>query len=234
MVKNSQKTSKGEQTRSHIFETALSLFRERGFDETTMQDIAASAGVAKSGTYYYYPSKESIIQAYYETVQAEQERICADCFARTSKLRDRLRVAMHSKFDLAVRDRRLLGVVFRYTGEPGHPLSCLGKGTAGIRQRSIRIFGDALAKENLPNDLKQLLPLALWALQMGMLVMFLYDSSRDQQRTRRLADGALDLALKFLSLAKLPILRPVRNRLLALLQEAELVPTTDFEEIHHG
>jgi hypothetical protein len=55
---------------------------------------------------------------------------------------------------------------------------------------------------------------------MGLLVMFLYDLSDDQRRTRRQADGALDLTLKFLALARLAVLRPIRIRILSLLREA--------------
>lgn len=224
MVKNNPSTGKGEQTREHIFRSALELFREKGFDETTMSDVAERAGVAKSAAYYYFPSKEDIIQAYYEQVQAEQERICAEVFDSSSNLKKRLSTAMHTKLDLAKDDRKLLGVVFRYTGEPGHRLSCLGAGTAEIRRRSIAIFDRAIAKERLPRDLQELLPLALWALQMGLLVMFLYDESTSQERTRKLADGALMLTLKTLALAKLPVLKPVRSKLTSLLREARLLP----------
>jgi AcrR family transcriptional regulator len=221
---NQAEPTKGEQTRHLIFTSALQLFRENGFDATTMQQVAAHAEVAKSAAYYYFPSKEAIIQAYYETVQAEQERLCADAFARNPSLKARLHTAMHSKFDLAQNDRRLLGVVFRYTGEPDHPLSCLGRGTAEIRRRAMHIFRDAIAAEKLPRDLQELLPIALWALQMGLLVMFLYDNSPSQRRTRRMADGSLDLTLKLLSLAKLAVLKPVRTRVLSLLREADLLP----------
>jgi AcrR family transcriptional regulator len=224
MVKSDPTTDKGEQTRQHIFQCALELFREKGFDATTMQDVATHADVAKGATYYYFASKEAIIQAYYEAVQAEQERICAEVFAGSRILKIRLRAAMHTKFDLAKEDRKLLGVVFRYTGEPQHPLSCLGPGTAEIRKRATDIFREAIALEKLPKDLEILLPVALWSLQMGLLVMFLYDGSKDQSRTRRLADGALDLTLKLLVLARLPVLKPVRTKILALLRDAELLP----------
>jgi AcrR family transcriptional regulator len=224
MVKNDPSTGKGAQTRRHIFACALRLFRENGFDSTTMLDVANRAGVVKSAAYYYFPGKEAIIQAYYEMVQAEQERICGETFAQTADLKKRLSVAMHSKFDLAKDDRGLLGVVFRYTGEPRHPLSCLGEGTRTIRQRSIAVFEQAIATEHLPKDLQRLLPLALWALQMGLLVMFLYDDSEEQCRTRRLATGSLDLTLKLLRLARLPVLKPIRTSILALLGDAELLP----------
>jgi AcrR family transcriptional regulator len=224
MVKTDPTTDKGEQTRNQIFESALELFRKKGFDATTMQEIAAHAGVVKSAAYYYLPGKEAIIQAYYEMVQAKQERLCEEAFTHSKDLKVRLATAMHSKFELAKNDRKLLGVVFRYTGEPEHPLSCLGRGTAEIRRRSTQVFRNAIAAEKLPKDLQELLPVALWALQMGLLVMFLYDSSEDQIRTRRLADGALALTLMLLTLAKLAVLRPVRTRILALLLEADLLP----------
>ena len=224
MVKFDLSTTKGEQTRELIFRTALELFRENGFDATTMQEIAAQAEVAKGAAYYYFPSKEAIIQAYYETLQAEQERLCSEMFEKTNDLKKRLHVAMHAKFDLVQHDRKLLGIVFRYTGEPAHPLSCLGKGTASIRRRATEVFERALSVERLPADLEQLLPLALWSLQMGLLVMFLYDDSANQKRTRQLASGSIDFTLKMLVLARLPILKPLRTKVLKLLREAELLP----------
>src|SRR5271165_5601148 len=154
MVKNDPVTDKGEQTRRHILGCALELFREKGFDATTMQDVATRADMAKGATYYYFSSKEAIIQAYYEMVQGEQERICAEAFAGGGNLKARLGVAMHTKFDLAKEDRKLLGVVFRYTGEPDHPLSCLGRGTAEIRKRATDVFREAIAGEKLPKDLE--------------------------------------------------------------------------------
>lgn len=231
MFKNEQtaSTSKGEQTRELIFATALELFRDRGFDATTMQDVAAAARVAKSAAYYYFPSKEALVAAYYDRIQTQQEQICAELFASTDDLKKRLHAALLTKFDLAQNDRKLLGIIFRYAGEPAHPLSCLGPATADFRIRAMRTFAEALAphgKSQLPRDLQQLLPLALWSLQMGLLVLFIYDNSPGQKRTRSLATGSLDLTLRLLTLAKLPVLKPVRTRVLNLLREAELLPTT--------
>src|ERR1700730_13957402 len=123
MFKNELATGKAEQTRRAIFEAALALFREKGFDATTMQDVATRAGVAKGAAYYYFPGKEAIVQAYYEAVQGAQERICSEVFANEKSLKRRLKTVLESKFDLVREDRRLLGVVFRYSGAPENPLS---------------------------------------------------------------------------------------------------------------
>src|SRR6266850_2650368 len=48
-----------EETRRQILETALALFRERGFEDTTMRDVAARAGLSLGSAYYYFKSKEA-------------------------------------------------------------------------------------------------------------------------------------------------------------------------------
>src|SRR5438132_12947660 len=69
------RTPKGEQTRALILETALDLFRERGYEETTMRAIAEQAGVALGNAYYYFRSKEHLIQAFY--ARSHQEHLAA-------------------------------------------------------------------------------------------------------------------------------------------------------------
>jgi hypothetical protein len=62
---------------------------------------------------------------------------------------------------------------------------------------------------------------------MGLLVLFFYDETPSQKRTRRLADGAIEFTLKMLALAKLPVLKPIRTKVLELLREADLLPNLD-------
>ena len=69
-----------------------------------------------------------------------------------------------------------------------------------------------------------MLPAALWALHMGMLLYFIYDESPNQERTRKLADGILQLLVRALALVNFPLLAPVRRSLFALLRDAGLFP----------
>ena len=116
------------QDRTVIFQSALKLFRGKGFDATTMREIAADAGVALGAAYYYFPSKEAIIQAYYELCSSGAQSPGLPMHSVTQKmdLKQRIQFALRSKLDIVQNDRKLLGVVFRYSGEPDHPLSCLG------------------------------------------------------------------------------------------------------------
>ena len=218
-------TDKGKNSRSTIVESALQLFRGRGFDDTRMRDIALAAGVALGAAYYYFPSKDAIVLAYYDSVNSQHERRVHEALAASRlKLRDRLGLAFHSKLDILADDQKLLGAIFRYTGEPDHPLSCLGPATQPTRQRSIALFAELLEGESLPDDLREFLPIALWSLHMAILVFFIYDRSPQQQRTRKFVDGVLDLTVGLLKLTKSPLLKPVRGKLLSLLRDVELLP----------
>lgn len=55
---------KRRQTRERITEAALTLFLERGFDATTVDDIAAAADVSKRSFFDYFPTKEDVVQAW--------------------------------------------------------------------------------------------------------------------------------------------------------------------------
>lgn len=57
--------------REEIFQRAVSLFEQKGFRATSMQDIAALCGVTKPAIYYYFRSKYHFLQALYEVVTRE-------------------------------------------------------------------------------------------------------------------------------------------------------------------
>ena len=232
MFNTSLPSPKAQLTRSHILSTALLVFRERGLEASTMRELASAAGVSLGSAYYYFPSKEAIIQAYYDDVQAEHaQRVAAALVETRLDLKGRLGAAFHSKLDILEGDRKLLSALFRYTGEPQHPLSALGHGTRKNRQQSMSVFLTAIGDERLPNDIRAILPSALWALHMGILLYFIYDDSPEQQRTRRLVDGVLTLLVRLLALARLSVLKPVRGSLLALLRDSGLLPEPDSPQV---
>ena len=213
-----------EETRRHILDTAQALFRERGFEDATIRDIARRAGLSLGAAYYYFNSKEALVGAYYDYVQQEHLARARQAFARGGALRDRLRAALHTKIDIMQDDRRLVRALFRYGGEPDHPLSWFGTATRDQRLCSIAVFEDALAGERLPDDVRDAAPTLLWTLHMGILLYFLYDDSPGQRRTRKLIDAAVDFTVDAKRVVTLPILRPVRRRVMNILRDAGLLP----------
>lgn len=55
---------KRRQTRERISQAAIALFIDRGFDATTVDDIAAAADVSKRSFFDYFPTKEDVIFAW--------------------------------------------------------------------------------------------------------------------------------------------------------------------------
>jgi AcrR family transcriptional regulator len=50
-------------TRERILDAALDLFIEKGFDKTSLREIAEQLGVTKAALYYHFASKEDILMA---------------------------------------------------------------------------------------------------------------------------------------------------------------------------
>src|SRR5262245_17848796 len=219
-----------EETQRQILETALTLFREHGFEDTTIRDIATRAGMSLGPAYYYFNSKEAIVGAYYDYVQHEHLRRAREAYAKGGDLRARLRAALHTKVDIMQEDRRLLRALFRFGGDPEHTLSWFGPATRHQRQMSIDVFAEALAVERLPDDVRGVAPMILWALHMGILLYFVHDDSPDQRRTRKLIDAAVNFVVDVKRVVTSPLLRPLRRRVMGILRDADLVVTASAAE----
>jgi len=213
-----------ENTREVILRTALELFRSNGFEVATMRDIARAAEVATGAAYYYFPSKEAIVAAYYEQVQREHIEKVREAWKESSGMRERLGIVLHSKLEILKNDRRFLGALFRYTGEPDHPLSVFGKGTTEQRAQSLAIFREAISTTSLSEEMQQLLPPALWLAHLGMILCLIYDESPDQQKTHQLVDSVLDLLVQAIewtnSAFVRPFVQPMQTKVLHMLQDA--------------
>jgi AcrR family transcriptional regulator len=214
----------GEGTRELILEWALELFRSRGFAVTTMREIARAAEVATGAAYYYFASKEAIVSAYYDQVQRLHAARVREELTGKEGLRDRLGTVLHSKLEILKDDRKFLGALFRYTGEPGHPLSVFGKGTEGQRRQSTDLFRLAIEGSEVSEESKQLLPWGMWLAHLGMILFFIHDESEGQEKTHRLVDRFVDMLAGLVELANSalmrPFVKPFQSKILALLREA--------------
>ena len=220
-------TPKGADTRARILTAALALFRERGFDATTMRDIATKSGMSLGAAYHYFPTKEAIVLAYYVQVADEHARRVEEQLPHAKSLTERLAIPFHTKLDILEGDQPLLGALLRFTGQPTHPLSFLGKATRDIQLHSMSIFARSLRDVSLPDETRALAPVALWAMHMGILLFYLYDTSPNQQRTRKLVNGGISVFSTALKIARLPGFRIIPRKVFKVLTDAGLVPSAE-------
>jgi AcrR family transcriptional regulator len=219
-TKPSRGTPKAGETRNRILSAALNLFRDRGFDETSMREIAAGAGVAIGAAYYYFDSKEALVMAFYHQANDAMRETIEAALARKTDLKSRLRAVIDVKFEYFRPNRRFLGALLRHAADPGHPLSPFSQETGAIRERDMQHFAVALEGSNLrlPDDLRPYLPKLLWLYQMGLILFWVYDRSPGEVRTEKLVEKSLAIVTGLLKLSKSPFLRPVRKTAIELLQ----------------
>jgi AcrR family transcriptional regulator len=56
-----EKIAPNDGRRAEICRTAAQIFRDRGYDATSVSDIARALGITKAGLYYYFESKEALL-----------------------------------------------------------------------------------------------------------------------------------------------------------------------------
>jgi AcrR family transcriptional regulator len=221
--------TKAEETRSRILAAALDLFRQRGFDQTTMREIANEAGVALGSAYYYFASKEALVMAFYEQASQEMSVQIDAGLAEAKGLEGRLRAILDVKFEYFAPNRLFLGALSRHAADPQNPLSPFSDETARIRELDLQRFAAALeaSRVAIPKDLAPYLPKLIWLYQMGLILFWISDRSPDQIRTRQLRDKSLSLLVTALKFAGFPLLRPLRKKIVELLMTVEM-------EAHHA
>lgn len=201
---------KSEATRQRILAAALRVFSSRGFDEATMRQVAAEAGVALGAAYYYFDSKDAIVMAFYQQAQEEMAPILDATLSKCRTLEQRLQGIIGQKFEYFAPNRALVGALSAHI-DPQHPLSPFSKATAPIRDRDVAFFTRAVeeSKLRLPNPILPYLPRLLWLYQMGLMLFWVCDRSLRQQRTDLLFEKTLRLMLLAIKFAEVPLLKPL-------------------------
>jgi len=216
-------TPRAEDTRRKIYESALELFRERGFEETSMRDISAKAGVALGAAYYYFSSKDAIVLAFYAEMQESSQELIISALAGRKKLKDRIGCILEKRLELLEPNRKFCAALLRHAPDGSHPLSPFSDEAHAIRERAIEHMRIAVEGANvkIPPDLKPRLPYLLWLYQMALIMFWLYDRSPGQERTRRLMEKSLGLLVNLLRISTLPLMKPLRKAALELVETAE-------------
>jgi AcrR family transcriptional regulator len=179
-----------EATRRRIVESAIALFRTRGFDATTTRDIARTASIATGTLFNYFDTKESLVAS-----------LAAEALAKA-------RCKFISQPTEASIEEELFGLVAAELRQlrPLRPfiapiLETVLSPLAAARQSGD---GEAFRIEHLElvagivhkHALTELSPVALqmyWALYTGVLAFWAADKSPRQEDTLALLDQSLNM-----------------------------------------
>ena len=123
-----------DRKREAIIQAAIAEFRANGFEITSMDKIAATAGVSKRTVYNHFPSKEElfaeILNQLWARISAEQSVV----YNRDQPLREQLRQMLQAKVQMMADDNFL---------EPGPGGDCRHHPLPGARTEHGRAHGRA-------------------------------------------------------------------------------------------
>ncbi|WP_433047230.1 TetR/AcrR family transcriptional regulator [Dactylosporangium sp. CS-033363] len=211
-------SGRGEATKRLIVDTAVRLFRDQGYDKTTMRGIAQEAGISVGNAYYYFPSKDHLVQQFYATVQEDTAAAVEPLLAKPGPFDERLRVALTGMLDTMAPYHAFAGKFIKTAVEPGSPLSPFSAESAPARERSIAVLRDVVegSTSKIEAELRPDLPELLWLAQMGITLYWVHDRSPDQAKTRLLIDRAVPLIDRLVALARMPGLKSLNREALKL------------------
>jgi AcrR family transcriptional regulator len=186
-----------------------------------MRAIASTAGVAVGNSYYYFPSKEHLVQAFYRRVQTAHIDATTALLLSEKSLRSRLRLHLHQRVNVINPYHNVSGTLFRSAADPQSPLSPFSAESGPIRRASVAFMREVIdgSSARIPKDVAPTLPHILWLYEVGIVAFWVHDQSPQQRRTHELIDDSTDAIVRLLSVANLPGLRAIRRKMLHWVTE---------------
>jgi AcrR family transcriptional regulator len=202
-------TPRAEQTRATIVTAALALFRERGYDAATMRAIAARAGVSTGNAYYYFSSKEALIQEFYCRNQADHLTASQPVLATETDFAARLRGTLHAQVQVMAPYHEFAATLYKHAAEPTSPLSPFSPQSSPARQGSIALYRDVVngSSARMNAEVRDRLPELLWLYSLGITLYWVHDRSEGCSRTYELIDATVQIVAQLISASRLPVLR---------------------------
>ncbi|MFC4856534.1 TetR/AcrR family transcriptional regulator [Actinophytocola glycyrrhizae] len=126
-------------TRETIRAVALELFSNKGFEQTSLREIAERVGLTKASLYYHYSSKQSLLLAVVEPVITGWRTIVDDT-ARLEHTPENVRHVVGRCLDVFLRNRSVAGIFQRDAAGVAVVLGELWDDMVGLGKRLVAWF----------------------------------------------------------------------------------------------
>jgi len=144
------------QIEQEILRSAREVFLSKGPQLATMQEIAAKAGIGRTGLHYYYHKKEDLFRAIVGKTMEQMLPDLSQILAKEMKLVDKLELVIDTYLELFIRDPLLPRfMIYEFQRDPHSLVSllrCYGQGISSCfnqieqqMQEEFKIGQDALA-----------------------------------------------------------------------------------------
>jgi AcrR family transcriptional regulator len=124
-----------------VLDRSVVLFNERGFDGTSMEDLAQHLSVTKSAIYHHVTSKDALLGLALDRALSGLEEAAADVRAMTGPAVDRLESLVRRSVEVLVERLPYVTLLLRVHGNSAVERDALG------RRRRLDRFAASLVKE---------------------------------------------------------------------------------------
>jgi AcrR family transcriptional regulator len=212
-------TAQGAAARNRLYSTAMRLIAERGYEATTLRDIAKEAKVSVGLLYRYFPGKQAVILAFYDELSTDFARQAATM--RLGRWRERFIFALTTSLHVLEAHRlalRALAPVL--VGDPDEGV--FSERTAFSRQRVQLVFEDAVigATDAPKRPHAEALGRLLYLVHLAVLLWWLLDKSPKQRATAVLVSLTEQLLPSAALALRVPPVRRFVNAVDGLIREA--------------
>jgi AcrR family transcriptional regulator len=184
------RTPRGLAAKERLYDIAVTLIAERGYEGTTLREVAKRARVSPGLLYRYFPSKRAVVVALYDELSAQYAARAANM--KPGRWRDRFIFAAATSVDVLAPHRRTLAALTPViVGDPDEGV--FSPAGAASRQRVLNVFQQAVAgATDAPRpDVAAALGRLLYLAHLAILLWWLMDKS-----PRQYATGALFALLR--------------------------------------
>lgn len=214
---------KSELTKQNLFNIATEMIARDGFEATTMRAVAAKAGVAPGAIYYYFESKESLVQEYYRQSHYDHIKALAGFLETEPSFVKRLHRVVTSKIEVALPYKNMARALFRIAGDPDSVLSPFSDESRELRGEAIKLLENVVkgSDTKFHPELAPLLPKYLWLYMMGVILFWIYDKSEDSRNTFAFIDKTVPLIASLNDTISSPLAAPFRKKIISLFKSFE-------------
>ena len=146
------RAAKKRKTRHAIIEAAIRLFANRGYDKTSIEDLAREAGVGKGTIYGYFHNKEEIFLAFCEEEIDFALAALAEKNQAEAPLLEQLLTLFMSQFRFVTANREFGRILIREMAFPRAQVSGRAK---DVDARYLTAVGEILEKARQRGELKE-------------------------------------------------------------------------------
>jgi AcrR family transcriptional regulator len=178
-------TAQGTAAKDRLYATATQLIAVRGYEATTLRDIAKKAGVSVGLLYRYFPSKQAVVIALYDELSSEYAQQAAGM--PSGRWRDRFLFALQTSLQvLEPHQMALRALTPVMVGDPEEGI--FSASTAFSRLRVQRVFEQVVTdSSDAPKQpLAEALGRLLYLVHLAVLLWWLLDKSSNQRATAAL------------------------------------------------